>query len=157
MALEFVRTFPALSEAHLAAFQLRYGIRLPAPFAEFLLANNGGIPKDQRFVSKYHPRAAFVIRKFLPIAERQDVGFENLDTFMKTYKIDQHRLPLRMIPVASDMFGNLFCLSASGSDSGKVYFWDHEAEPSDVGVEGDANIRLVADDFAEFVRGLQPL
>ena len=62
-----------------------------------------------------------------------------------------------MEPVASDEFGNLYCMSIRRGDGGSIWFWDHELEAD----EGEAprldNIDRVADDWTQFLNGLTPL
>jgi len=60
--------------------------------------------------------------------------------------------------IMDDPFGNAICLAVRGDGKGKVYFWDHENEPSDGwdgSVEGAGNVQLLANSFSEFVRRLQ--
>ena len=116
-------------------------------------------PINSSFPNMFRARTTFVVRTLLPIADEQQVGFENLHSFIETYKIAQRRLPDEMIPIASDPFGNLFCLAVEGDDAGKVLFWDHEREPDDDEEEVTSfpNVRFVADSFEEFLASLEPL
>ena len=123
----------------------------PAQYKQFLLMNNGGRPKENNF-------------KFKAVADNLDGGIvdgfygidlelkvNNLDSAYKTYL---GRMPKNIIPVAHDPFGNQICISVSGNDSGKVYFWDHEEEVSEGLEAGYQNLYLIADSFEEFLNQL---
>jgi hypothetical protein len=51
--------------------------------------------------------------------------YNNLERYIINYKIEQNRIPVELIPIADDPLGNLICIS---SESGGIYFWDHEKE-----------------------------
>ena len=64
------------------------------------------------------------------------------------------RMPKRLVPIASDSFGNQICIAVSGDDRGSIFFWDHEKE-ADEG-EGESpetigNVTLIADSFSAFL------
>jgi len=51
------------------------------------------------------------------------------------------RIPMRFFTIAYDDGGNLICISVSGNDRGKVYFWG----------------TMIADEFTQFIDNLQDL
>ena len=67
------------------------------------------------------------------------------------------RVPARFLPIASDLIGDVICISTSGEDAGTIYLWDHEleADPGQ-GEQPDTvdNVVLIADGFDEFLDGL---
>ncbi len=72
-------------------------------------------------------------------------------------EIYRGRLPSRFIPIGADASGNALCISITGADRGKIYFWTHEKEADpDKGESPDTvdNIMLVADSFDAFIAGL---
>ncbi|MFN0121002.1 MAG: hypothetical protein ACKV2V_10905 [Blastocatellia bacterium] len=59
-----------------------------------------------------------------------------------------------------DPFGNAVCVGLHDPYRGRIYFWDHEAEPDpdewNGEVETAGNVRLIASSFTDFVGGLVP-
>jgi hypothetical protein len=174
MDIAFATQFGPISESKIARFEAFAGITLPRTYRDFLLKYNGGVPANQKFVSKYRPGADhfYIVHTLLPIGTRKRFGFDNLKAYFETYKTKQWRVPDEMIPIAGDLFGNLFCLVVTGPNTGKIYFWNHEREPgaSDeedelecaedglkCEVEGFPNMTLIADSFEEFIHELEPL
>ncbi|HTE19099.1 MAG TPA: SMI1/KNR4 family protein, partial [Armatimonadota bacterium] len=71
------------------------------------------------------------------------------------------RIPRGLIPIADDS-GNQICLAIFGSETGKVFYWDHHDEDDGVDEQSPAslteglprNLYLVARSFEEFLMGL---
>jgi hypothetical protein len=70
------------------------------------------------------------------------------------------RIPVDLLWIMGDPFGNAICLGVGGTHRGRIYFWDHEMEPDpdswDGQVDTAGNVSLIAGSFAEFVAGLRP-
>jgi len=82
-------------------------------------------------------------------------GIANDDEYSLASYIEVYsgRMPDNILPIGSDDFGNVVCLSVMGEDIGKVYFWNHDWEV----VERTAdysNMTLMANSFSEFIEGL---
>ena len=60
-----------------------------------------------------------------------------------TYEVYKDRIPSNCVPIATDDFGNQFCISLRTNTYGKIYFWDHET----MDVEDDEKISLKIDDM----------
>ncbi len=43
-----------------------------------------------------------------------------------TYEVYKDRIPSNCVPIATDDFGNQFCISLRTDTYEKIYFWDHE-------------------------------
>jgi hypothetical protein len=160
MNIEFSRRFEMTDNARLSQFEAQHGFRFPSDYRDFLLKHNGGMPVNNRFISKYFgPQNTFVVRRILPLADKEKVGFENLESVLTTLTVEQRRIPAGMVPIASDGFGNLFLIAVSHADTGKIFFWDHEreADPDDdeVLAHPPRNLSLVADTFTEFLVSLK--
>lgn len=119
-----------------------------------MLENNGGTPLPNGVCREGEKEPSEVCDYFFSIDSGRDyedwVGyFEE----MKGGKLP--RLPLRLVPIAPDPFGNLFCIAVTGADAGKVYFWHHEEEfrlhSPDSGVPDDSGVSLMADSFEDFL------
>jgi hypothetical protein len=66
-------------------------------------------------------------------------------------------VPAGFLPLAVDPGGNLICLVISGTNTGKVYFWDHEEEVEEGQQPGYSNVYLIANSFNEFLNSLTAL
>jgi len=141
---------PPTEETRVSALENQLGRTLPAEYREFLLRYNGGKPKPGifRFALRNGRNTDSRVHWFLSLYEGEFSNLErNIDTF-------RGRLPADMLPIADDPFGNIVLLGLHGDVRGKVYFWDHEAEPDS---QPDwSNIDLIADSFDSFMRALTP-
>ncbi len=130
------------------------GLKFPNEYRAHLLQYNGGrcFPNTFKFIENGHWTES-IVDWFLAI---YDGKYDNLEKYIKTYKINEKRLPVHIIPIAHDPGGNLICISCDTDDKGCIYFWDHENEV-DYSVNDDSdysNLYLVANGFTEFIDGL---
>ena len=150
MATRILDSQQPLSESDIAEVESRLGFRLPAQYRDFLLAHNGGRPEPRRFaISSEKPDDRSVVHWFFCVKEGN--AYDLLTWARRT----ADRIPPELLPVAIDPFGNLICLSVSGVNVGKVYFWDHEKEAREGEPPGYDNVYLVADSFQEFLDSLE--
>lgn len=146
MSIEFRRSRPALTESDLAAFEERLHIKLPQDYRNFLLVNNGGKPRLKTFPIQNNPSDTHAyIEYFLCICE-DDIY--DLSIWIRRYR---HRVPMQMIPIAIDPGGNLICLTISGENPNKLYFWDHENEVEQGSQPWDKNLYFIANNFTELI------
>jgi hypothetical protein len=130
------------------------GLVFPPAYKSHLLKYNGG--RCEPNVFDFMENGALtqsMVDWFFAI---YDGEYDNLLENLQIFKIDHKRLPTQMLPIAHDPGGNLICISCFGSDSGKVYFWDHEKEV-DYSIASDddySNLYLIANSFEEFLDGL---
>lgn len=149
MAIELTHSREPLNEEDIAKLEILLGISLPIPYKNFLLSHNGGHPKLAGFYIQNNPSDNHgLIDYFLCIKEKD---IYNLLTWIKRYK---NRIPSDLIPIAVDPGGNLVCLTVTGNNIGKIYFWDHEEEADEGETPGYANIYPIANSFDEFVGSL---
>jgi SMI1 / KNR4 family (SUKH-1) len=126
-------TFRPIRPAHrltpdrtlVAELEKTLGASLPAPFIEFLLANGGTGPRvDGAHVSAPIPErcswGSFYVGVFFGF---YDDGSYDIRSKLETYK---GRMPVGMLPFATDPGGNIGVISTRGTDAGTIYFWDHE-------------------------------
>lgn len=137
-----------LSDQILKVLERYWELKLPDPYRDFLLLNNGGEPEACHFKFKDGTGASDV-RFFLGIYPDKD---NDLLNHLKIYK---KRLPLNVFPIAYDSGGNLILISVKGPDRGKVYFWDHEMEVGEGEMPDYSNLTLIADTFSEFIENLK--
>lgn len=129
-------------------------LTFPIEYKEHILAHNGGqcSPNIFKFIEK-GKESRSRINWFLAIHEGE---YYNLEEYIGIYKRDQKRLPISMLPIANDPFGNLVCVSCEERDYGFVYFWDHENEVN-YEIEDDtnySNLYLISYSFKEFLENL---
>lgn len=148
---------PPVPALELAAFESELGVVLPDGYREFLLATNGGYLGGRLWF--FGPT---------PAGKAADAGVHHLGGFRKQwhFSLTEHRdcydgrIPEGLLWVADDPFGNAICVGLIHPHRGRVYFWDHEAEPDsedwDGQVETAGNVTLLANTFSEFVSGLKP-
>lgn len=142
---------PAEEEA-IEAFEKRHGIRLPDDYRDFLASQNGGRPEmDSRvftFQKEDNSTSDSLIDWFSGLIEREDYSLEgDLDIY-------EDRVPVGMLPIACDPFGNLILLGVRDPLVSGVWFWDHEIEPTSVQGSG---IYKIADNFEQFIESLSPV
>ncbi len=91
---------------------------LPQQYKNFLQRSNGGIP-DKVFFSLVEND--YVVNQFFSFGESKD-SFQNYFFQYKSYLITSFDT---LIPIADDVFGNLFCLSLK---NGFLFFWNNELD-----------------------------
>lgn len=147
----FSQTETQLTVSQIEKVEKKVGLDFPAEYRNHLLKHNGGQCEPNEFDFLENGKAtSSVIDWFLAI---YDGEYDNLEDYINTYKIEQKRMPSRILPIAHDPGENLICISCEGVDVGRVYFWDHENEV-DYSVsddDDDLNMSLIANSFAEFL------
>jgi len=153
MRIEKLNPYGTTSREEIARFELRRKLILPAEYKAFLLTSNGGMPTPDGFeIPGFHGEGSTVLT-FYGIHEDPDYG---LDSMLDSY---DERIPVDLIPIACDAFGNNICLGWKGKRRGKIYFWDHENELDENGNfrQDYANVYLVANSLQEFLDSLKDL
>jgi hypothetical protein len=113
----------ALSEAEIAALELRVGCRLPESYRNFLLKFNGGRPA---------PYMQVVDIENLPGGDTDVMMFFGIDRSVESSTIDwnlsalEERIGEQLLPIARDSGGNRFCINLSKNDFGSVVYCDFE-------------------------------
>lgn len=133
----------AISSTELESIECELGISLPGPYRAFVLQHNGGHPELCAFEHSS-------VNRFLSFARG---GRSDFVDYFNLYKGDPRRMSQDLVPIASDPFGNLICISVSGARSGQIVFWDHEHESA----SNNENEHLVSESFEMFLRSLTPL
>jgi hypothetical protein len=137
-----------ISPGELDDTEVLLGKKLPEEYRRFLLSHNGGQPVPATFrVSDGNETEAVGWLFALQVNE------EGLVSIAQTYA---DYLPDDLLPVASDPFGNMICLAVSGSNLGRVYFWDHEGEAERSKSIEESRCRLVSKSFKEFLSSFVP-
>lgn len=139
-----------INNKELSDLESKLNITFPNDFKEFLLQNNGGIPNPNvfDFINRDGYNANSFVHYFYAVYDGND--YDSLESNYLLYSSEK-RLPSNIIPIAGDAFGNLICISISGDDYGKIYFWDHELEGQS---ESYDNMSLIKNNFNEFISNL---
>lgn len=140
-----------ISEEDILDFERKYNINLPESYRSFLLQNNGGTPNPNifDFNDNYGQNTSSLVHYFYALYNGD--GYDNIEQNYKLFK-SEGRIPINILPIADDPFGNMVCISFSGSDCGKIYFWDHELESQNKSYD---NLSLIADSFTDFINSLR--
>lgn len=153
MSSEITRSGPALSEEDVAAFELRVGRSIPSPYRAFLLRHNGGYPDPSDFLVKGSGRGPDLmgtVEQFLGIGVEDE--YAEIERYLSMYK---DRIPADYFPIAQDPGGNVICMATEGSDTGKIFFWDHEEEAEEGEPPTRQNLYQVAETLDAFLQQLR--
>lgn len=140
------------SLSEIEAFQKRHRVQLPGDYQNFLGCHNGGRPEMSfrvfTFKKKNGEESNSLVAWFSGIVSSENYSLdEDLDTYAD-------RIPLGMLPVARDPFGNLILLDIRDPNKSGIWFWDHEIEPTSFQQNG---IYKISDSFEQFVSSLAPV
>jgi SMI1 / KNR4 family (SUKH-1) len=141
MAVTYRREAPPASPADVERLERRIGRELPTDYRDYLLGQDGGRPVGNDEALK----EIFGVREDAPEWSNM---WDKLDIFAD-------RVPLWLLPVAQDEYGNLFALSLREQDFGSVWFWDHEEEADEGEPPSEENIEQRAGSWTAFLAGLE--
>ena len=146
------------------------GVRLPADYRDILIRCNGGHLGGRLW--QFPPAEPGIQVGVNHIYEFRTEPHFSLAEKRECYQSPGYiRIPLDLLAITDDVFGNAVCIGLRGPHEGKIYFWDHELEPPqaeelepndveepwDGAVETAGNLSVVADSFLQFVSELRPL
>jgi cell wall assembly regulator SMI1 len=137
---------PPLQETDLQAFEAEYDIVLPTEYKQFLLLHNGGNPKPNLFDYNHISFGPYAggVRRFDPIDKKDPYS---LSAYLRYRGSVIPSMSENLLPIGNDDGGNAICISTSGKNLGKIYFWEHDM--------GEGNhIHLVANSLSEFMASL---
>lgn len=134
-----------LSDDQLSDIERRLGVAFPIEYRLFLSTHN---------VSQVGPNKIEKSR----ITTSIDVFFGSSkykhDDLVEINKsIYYGRLPEKIIAIGYAAGGNLICLH---SETGQIFFWDHEQEHDDIESSGCGNMTLLASTFGDFLNLIEP-
>jgi hypothetical protein len=149
--MKIEQTFPDIGPAQLDEFERDERLELPAEYREFLLTSNGGEPDDDNIVD---------VPEFGEVAVNDFFGLQTGQEYdlRGERAMYEGRVPPGTLPIADDPGGSLFLLALDGDAKGAVFYWDHEAEPREEGLDWPdfENVYRIAGSFEEFLGRLRP-
>lgn len=141
---------PPTTLAAIEDFERERGLTLPRLYKEFLLATNGGSPKNPAFPIQGMPDRKFeTIQAFLGIGVR-------VPTSELAYAHDLYSggIPQGIVPIAGNGGGDYMCLDLRNGKE-RIAFWDLRHFWG-TGEWRESDFYHVANSFAEFLALLQP-
>lgn len=137
-----------VSDESWAEFQRKLGLPIPACYREFLELHNGGRPSPRGFEFKdVHGKLQKSNVHYFFGLHSGRVG-----SLTQQFEMYYDRVPLGLLPIARDPFGNLILLKLTIKRDAPVLFWDHELESEDEPTM--ENVSLVNESFENFINTL---
>ena len=151
---------PQITASSVAALETWLGAKLPADYAEFLIAVNGGQPARSHRVFTIRFRNGKTNETALGSLNSLDDPDDRNDLVTRAERA-RAWLPAEVIPVGYDGFGGTVVIVIAGPRRGQVWFLDgveERPEGSNPRVEwfDRRQVAKVADSFREFMHGLRP-
>lgn len=151
MSIQITDCKEAVSEHQILELERRINSPLPDDYKNFLMQHNGGIPHPDEFCySENSQRQYATVHYFLAV---HDGSYDSIYYCIYMFKEREERVPPNLLPIARDPGGNLICISVSGEDGGKIYFWEHEEE-ADLAkgeIADYRNVYFIANSFTDFI------
>lgn len=140
--LIFLDSNQKCSEELICDFEAKLNIALPEEYRLFLLRYNGGKPKPDCFNDS-------VIDYFFSIINLG--GIYSIQSYLNTY---YKRYPAEFLPIASAGGGDLILIGLAGEYESKIYYWDHNYESDENGLNYYENITIVTNSLHELLEQL---
>ena len=133
---------PTLTEAALTDCESKLGVTLPPDYRSFLLRYNGGRPSPDVVDVPDDPQAPTDIQVFFGVGRQK--GSDLVENYEWLQELGEG---IEMLPIATDSFGNFFCLRLSGAGEASVVYRSV--------VESVATTYKVAKTFADFLNAIR--
>ena len=104
-----------VTENDINNFELKYCIKLPKEYKEFLLETNGGMTDSQYFEFKANWDYVVGVTFFSLVELKNKIVY---------YGSPYYDTPENIFPIAEDQAQNLICISLKAEDYGKIYLWE---------------------------------
>ncbi|MGL4400748.1 MAG: SMI1/KNR4 family protein [Luteolibacter sp.] len=134
-----------LTETELENFEASLGYGLPSEYREFLLTHNGPLVEPISFWVTEGEGTGQIEGCFFGLHDGPTTNF-------KFWYLDNpSKFPAGCLPIAHDGMGNFTCIGLSGTERGRILFFDHESHWGESSLE---DLEPVANSFDEFIGGL---
>jgi hypothetical protein len=111
---------PKIDTRHIIETEAAVGGELPESYKAFLLRENGGVPKPDTIDIDRAPGSPTDVQVFFGIGR----GVESSDLFWNINLMSKRSPNHRLLPVACDSGGNMFCLDVFSEFPGRVMYCD---------------------------------
>jgi len=122
MTLKIRNQGEPVTEEKLGDLEKQLDLTLPAQYRQFLLRSNGGRPSPDIVDIEGLEGGMASIQVFNSIGAPLEC-----DDLSWNKNVFSDRIPPRMLPVACDCSGNIYCLSVAGDDCGQVIYVDRQS------------------------------
>jgi hypothetical protein len=136
---------PPITEADIDELEQSLGVALPTSYRAFLLRHNGGRPIPENIFGD--DRSGSMLNHFFSVKDDEDV----YSTIVVQRDMFKDRIPFDLLPIGIDAGGSRVCMGITPENYGKIYFWAMYDEAGPGRKPWRRNIRLVANDFDEFL------
>ena len=136
---------PPITEADIDELEQSLGVELPASYRAFLLRHNGGRPTPEDVFGDDH--SGSVLNHLFAVKDDEDI----YSTIAHQRFAFEDRIPPDLLPIGIDAGGNRVCMGITPKNHGKIYLWVMDDEAGPGRKPWRRNIRLIADDFDEFL------
>lgn len=130
--------------------EIRYNIKLPIEYKEYLLKKNGESMGEKEITFNYKGECFNVQTDFF-FSITNNISIYNLEQNYKNH-IEEYKGLKKYFPIAVDIGGDFLCISLNDFDYGKIYWMSHEFDTN-----GKNQIILIKDDFKQFLEGLRDI
>ena len=132
-----------LEESVVKQVELKLKVKFPKDYISIVLKYNSGNPSKRCF--DFNNRKDVVFDSLLNLNEGGDDP-----SLIETYNNVKDRLPKKIVPFASDPFGNLICFNFNKNPA-SICFWDHEISAINI----DKSITPVSKSFTDLLNMLK--
>jgi SMI1-KNR4 cell-wall len=133
-----------LTEKQVEEAEKKLSVKLPSDYKEYLFKYNGA--ELGRNIIQVLDITTSISEFFGITNSKNNDIFQVADTFFR-------RIPNSVIAIARAGGGNLICLQ---TETGAIYFWDHDLEATDDEEPSYENMSLLAPTFNSFLSIIQP-
>lgn len=147
---EIIDGSPPTSMSAIERFEHDRGLALPEFYKQFLLATNGGVPKNSSF-----PIKGMALNSTGSVQAFFGIGVPWPTTELAhAFDLYQGGLPQGIVPIAGDGSGNYICLDLRDGHE-RVAFWD-KRHFWGTGEWREGDLYHVANSFEEYLATLRP-
>lgn len=156
MKLESTYQINMTTHAQIQKAETIIGAELPDEYKQYLLSHKGGHPEPDGFKIQWGNQEWTEGNDINSIAWFFAIHDGESENFIDYYETHHDRIPKGTVPIARDGCSNLILLAISGSNKGKVFFWqrEYEVDFENGEVPDYRNIGFVANSFREFIDSL---
>lgn len=128
----------AIETEDIKKIETQLGVSFPEDYVAFLLNQNGGYPEMNGFALSDGSNES-VVNHFYSIGEMSS-------NLLKVNRMLIGEIPEGFISIGDDPEGNEILLGVSNSNSGQIFFWNHDVDP-----EEENPLHFLSKNLSEFL------